>query len=282
MLRFDSLSQIEERFRKEAGSALKPFALPVPGEDLTLHGTLFTPNRSNYYFETEHKKERIVLHFTAGNIRSDMITLTTQDRHVSVPFVIARDGTIYQLFSSRFWSGHLGAGLGNEKGKNNAQDKATIGIEISNYGFLLPRDGNLETIYSRVKDQKTGNISPVDIYCRQDQKAAYTQLDTPFREQSFYPTYTPGQLDSLIILLRYLTKKYDIPRQFLSPDKRYTATKDVLSFKGIVSHVNYRPGGKWDIGPAFDWATVIEGVQTETYTPTSNKDLVAPQSLETH
>ncbi len=76
-----------------------------------MNGQLFKPNRTGYYYETEHKKERIVLHFTAGNVRSDMITLTTQDRHVSVPFVIARDGTIYQLFSSKFWSGHLGAGL---------------------------------------------------------------------------------------------------------------------------------------------------------------------------
>lgn len=273
-MRFDTLTQIEDRFRTEAASALKAFSLPVPGEDLTLNGKLFKPNRSGYYHETEHKKERIVLHFTAGNVRSDMITLTTQDRHVSVPFVIGRDGTIYQLFSSKFWSGHLGAGVGNS-GTGNAQDKATIGIELSNYGFLVPKDGNLETIYSRVKDANTGKVSPVDVYCTLDNKAAYTKVEVPFREQSFYPTYTPEQLDSLIILLRYLTTKYDIRRQFLPTDKRYTTTQDVLNFKGIVSHINYRSSGKWDLGPAFDWATVMEGVQASVYTSTASKEISA-------
>ncbi len=278
-MRFDTLTQIEDRFRTEAASALKPFSVPIPGEDLTLNGKLFKPNRSNYYYQTAHPKERIVLHFTAGNIRSDMMTLTTQDRHVSVPFVIARDGTIYQLFSSKFWSGHIGAGLGNA-GTGNAQDKATIGIEISNYGFLVPKDGNLETIYSRVKDKNTGKVSPVDTYCTLDNKAAYTKLDTPYREQSFYPTYTSEQYDSLIILLRYLTATYKIPRQFLPPDKRFEGTRDVLSFKGIVTHANYRPSGKWDIGPAFDWATMIEGVQAPQYTSTASRDLSSTRSLE--
>ena len=121
-MRFDTLPQIEDRFRTEAASALKAFSLPVPGENLTLNGQLFKPNRTGYYHEEEFKKERIVLHFTAGNVRSDMITLTTQDRHVSVPFVIGRDGTIYQLFSSKFWSGHLGAGVGNGKGKHGDRE----------------------------------------------------------------------------------------------------------------------------------------------------------------
>ncbi len=278
-MRFDTLPQIEDRFRKEAASALTPYALPVPGEDLTLHGTLFKPNRSNYYYPSEHKKERIVLHFTAGNVRSDMITLTRQNVHISVAFVIARDGTIYQLFPSKYWSGHLGAGVGNS-GTRNAQDKATIGIEISNYGYLVPREGHLETIYSRLKNPNTGKIGPADVYTTLENTEAYVKIDEPFRGQSYYPTYTSEQFDSLIILLRYLTKKYDIPRQFLPPDKRFASTQDVLNFKGIVSHVNYRSGGKWDIGPAFDWTTVIGGVKAETYTPISDKSLTAARSLE--
>jgi N-acetyl-anhydromuramyl-L-alanine amidase AmpD len=64
----------------------------------------------------------MVLHFTAGNLSGGMSALTTQDRRVSTAFVLARDGTIYQLFSSKYWSGHIGAGIGNT-GTNNAQDK---------------------------------------------------------------------------------------------------------------------------------------------------------------
>jgi N-acetyl-anhydromuramyl-L-alanine amidase AmpD len=263
-MRYDSLPQIEARFKSEAAPFLTPFSLQVPNEQLILKGQLYKPDRNNYFYPDAHAKERIVLHFTAGNLRSDMQSLTTQGRHVSVPFVIARDGTIYQLFPSANWSGHLGAGLGNQ-GTNNAQDKVTIGIELSNYAYLVPRDGNLETIYSRAP--QNGKPGPIDEYCSLSNTAAYLKIDKPFREQSYYASYTPEQIESTIILLRYLTAKYNIPRQFLPEDKRYSTTNDVLTFKGIVSHINYRPSGKWDIGPAFDWETLISGVTVTEFTP---------------
>jgi N-acetyl-anhydromuramyl-L-alanine amidase AmpD len=241
--------------------------VPVAGENLSLEGLLCTPNgRSGYFYETAHPKERILLHFTAGNIRSDLSALSTHNRHVSVPFVLGRDGTLYQLFSSKFWSGNIGKGLGNI-GTGNAEDKKTISIEISNYGYLTERDGNLETYYSRMKDS-SGRPGPVDVYCSLLEKEAYIKLPQPYRGQSYYASYSEAQYNTLIILLRYLTTQYNIPRAFLPEPKRYAATPDVLSFKGIVSHVNYRSDGKWDIGPAFDWKKVIEGVQARVYTPT--------------
>jgi N-acetyl-anhydromuramyl-L-alanine amidase AmpD len=274
-MRFDTLPDIEARFRADNAAALKAFSVQVPNENLTLNGIAYTPKTTDYFYGTEHAKQRIVLHFTAGNLRSDMQSLTQQSRHVSVPFVIARDGTIYQLFPSKFWSGHLGEGVGNKKGTGNPQDKATIGIELSNYGFLVPQGGNLETIYSRIKDPNTGKVSAPDPYCPLDNKQAYTKIDQPFREQSFYPSYTAAQIDSLIVLLRFLTTKYNVPRAFLPEDKRYTTFNDLVNFKGIVSHINYRPSGKWDVGPAFDWKTVIAGVTAQAYVSTaaSTRDL---------
>ncbi len=77
-------------------------------------------------------------------------------------------------------------------------------------------------------------------------------------------------------MLRYLTKQYNIPRKFLPESIRYKATDEVLKFKGIVTHINYRKDGKWDIGEAFDWAKVINGVEAEKYTPVNP----APKSVE--
>ena len=266
-MRFASLSQLESNFLSTGNNAeynLKEISIPVPGENLTLQGVLCTPaHRTGYFHDSPHPKERVLLHFTAGQIRSDMQALTRQDFHVSVPFVIGRNGTIYQLYSSKFWSGNIGKGRGNTA---NEEDKKTIGIEISNYGFLTEREGNLETIYSRLRDDQ-GRTGPVDIYCSLSERQAYQKVITPFREQSYYATFTPEQYESLIILLRYLTATYNIPRQFLPGDKRFIATDDVLNFKGIVSHVNYRDSGKWDIGPAFDWTRVVQGVQAASFTP---------------
>lgn len=281
-MRFDSLPQIENRFKNEAGSSLTPFTVAVPGENLSLNGKVYKPSQTDYYYEVEHPKQRIVIHFTAGNVRSDMQSLTTQSRHVSVAFVIGRDGTVYNLFPSKYWSGHLGAGIGNGKGTGNPQDKATIGIEISNYGYLVPKDGALETIYSRIINPATGKANPIDQYCLQSNKEAYLEVPSMFRGQKFFASYTPAQLDNLIILLRFLTNRYNIPREFLPLEKRFIATNDVLSFKGIVSHVNYRESGKWDIGQAFDWETVIAGVKAASYMPTTpvQRSLVVGLSTE--
>ena len=154
-MRYNVLPALESAFLQNGNAGeydLRKFQIPVPGEQLQLNGFLCAPgNRSGYYYATEHPKQRIVIHYTAGQLRSDMSALTRNDFHVSVPFVIARDGTIYQLFPSKFWSGHLGKGLGNTN-TGNAEDKCTIGIELSNYGFLTQVSDNLETYYSRRKN----------------------------------------------------------------------------------------------------------------------------------
>jgi N-acetyl-anhydromuramyl-L-alanine amidase AmpD len=274
LMKFDQLPQIEANFKSQNASQLIPFTAKVANENLTLNGLLYTPPRTNYYYLTAHPKKRIVLHFTAGNLRSDMMSLTTQDRHVSVAFVVARDGTIYQLHPSKGWSGHIGKGIGqvgkvraDGKVPKNLQDKASIGIELSNYAYLVPQHAQLETIYSRIKNPKTGVIGPVDAYCRIDQTNAFRKLDTAFREQVYFASYTPEQMESTIILLRFLTAKYNIPRAFPAVDKRYSTFDEVVNFNGIVSHINFRKTGKWDIGPAFDWDTLINGVTAPTFEP---------------
>ncbi|RYZ90961.1 MAG: hypothetical protein EOP04_02210 [Proteobacteria bacterium] len=273
-MRFSSLPQLEADFLTTGNKGeynLRKISIPVKGENLTLEGMFCTPvKRSGYFFESVHAKERVVLHFTAGQIRSDMGALTRQDFHVSTPFVIGRNGTVYQLYSSKLWSGNIGKGIGNA---GNVEDKKTIGIEISNYGFLTERDGNLETIYSRVKDAQ-GRIGAPDVYCSLSETAAYEKISSPFRGQSFYATFTNEQYDSLIVLLRYLTAQFNIPRQFMPESKHFLPTNDVLGFKGIVSHINYRESGKWDIGPAFDWNRVIQGVQAASFQPSVSRGVV--------
>ncbi len=264
-MRFHTLQSIEEKFATDNAMRIRPYTLKVPGEELYLKGKLYNSGTTNYYYERVYPKKRIVLHFTAGNLRSDVMSLTQQNRHVSVPFVIARDGNIYQLFSSKYWSGHLGAGVGNAKGTGNPEDKATIGIELSNYGLLTRKEGNMETIYSRLKNNQSGKIGPTDIYCSVTDSNAYMVTNAPFRGETIFPRYTTLQMDSLIILIRYLTAQYGISRSFLPLDSRFEATPNVLDFNGIVSHVNYRSSGKWDLGTAFNWDALIEGVQALNY-----------------
>ena len=264
-MRVGKIADTELRVANQGVAQLQTstFTFPVAGESGALLSGVVChrkDGRATYYYPEETAKERIVLHFTAGNLLGDLVTLTGE-QHVSTPYVIARNGTIYQLFSPKHWSYHLGRG---SIGGNTNQSKATIGIEISNYGPLTRNGDQLETIYS-----KPGRP---DVYSTIGETDAYIKTETPFRDYSYFASYTDEQYDSLIKLLRHLTSEFGIAREFLDPALRYQPYDNITGFSGIVSHVNYRRSGKWDIGPAFDWERVIAGVQAATYSDSSGLD----------
>ena len=227
--------------------------------------TLKEPGKQ-YFITHEHPKTQIVLHFTVGGLQGDVQTLTSGEGidkngdiidpyRVSVPFIIARNGRILKLWDEqKCWSNHLGPWAigGNKKGSQK-----TIGIELSNLGPLKKKDGKLYCLKGK------------HFYCNEQDTDLYVDLkETPFRKEQYFAKFETAQYDSLITLLRYLIKTHKIEPKFLDENQRYDyagetlLTKDFLqNFKGIVSHVNYRKSGKWDIGPAFDWKRVIEGVQ---------------------
>ena len=199
---------------------------------------------SNFYYKSSQKKTAVVLHFTVGYITGDIGTLIEQDSHMSVPFVIGRNGIVYQLFSSRYWSYHLGRGA---IGGNTAGSKRSVAIELSNIGPLRLDGNNLNTIYGSK-------------YCTLAETPFYTKLDTSYREYTYYATFTDAQYESLKELLDYLCGNYNSPRQLMDENKRYelfSSDEEARSYKGICSHVNFRAYGKVDIGPAFDWNRIV-------------------------
>lgn len=199
----------------------------------------------SYYYEEIYPKKKIVLHFTMGYLKGDIDTLTRQ--HVSVPFVIGRNGNIYNIFASKYWSYHLGPGA---VGGNTAMSRECIGIEISNIGPLKKSGNNLVTTYSNS-----------DVYCSIDETSHYLKLPNNFRGYEYFAKFTDNQYNSLIKLLKFLCRKYNIPKTFLNEPKRYQilSANEFTNFSGIVSHINCRTD-KVDIGPAFDWNRVITGV----------------------
>jgi N-acetyl-anhydromuramyl-L-alanine amidase AmpD len=204
----------------------------------------FKPTFStDFFFKEEPKKTGIVLHFTAGFLPGDVRTLTTPHNHVSVSYVVARNGNVYELFSPKNWSFHLGKGT---VGGNETCSKQTIGIEISNIGPLFPKG----TTLNFKTDQ---GLFP---YCDASETQFFTKLNKPFRDVLHFASYTDPQYAAIKALIDNLTGKFSIPRTFLPLNTRFepfASNQAGANFKGIASHVNYRKSGKWDIGPAFDW-----------------------------
>ena len=236
---------------------LTPGSLPIPGTSETLQFTTLKPvsGDQSFFYAEAVPKERIVVHFTAGYLKGDIAALTKPNNHVSTPFVVARDGTIYNLFSSRYWSYHLGPGA---KGGNKEMSSSAVAIEMSNVGYLKPSGNNLVTY-----------MSSSDVYCTLDDKDAYVKIGSPFRGYTYFAAFTDAQYKSLISLLKYLTKTYNVPVNFIPEAQRYDVYADVANFRGITTHVNYQPQsyGKWDIGPAFDWARVMSALSTVPVPP---------------
>ena len=251
--RFDRLTTMESDFKALNALKLTPFTYIAGAEELQVS---FYSSPHVFHFKEPADKKRIVLHFTAGPISSDIPQLTPAEdkpnHFVSVPFVVARDGTIYQLFSSKYWAYNLGM-KASDGNVDHIFERESIAIEISNYGVLIPDENNLKTIYH--------TPAHPDLYCNKEQEAAYKLLDQPFRKNQYYATFTDLQLQSTIKLIRWITEKYNIKRDFLDVADRYTCKSSTQNFNGITSHVNYRKDGKWDIGPAFDWDRLISGVQ---------------------
>lgn len=251
------------------------------------------PNFDSYYYKTEKKKDAIVLHYTVGTLRADLATITQKDNKMSVPYVIARSGEIYEIFDPKYWSYHLGRGT---IGGNQTNSQRTIGIELSNYGPLTKNGDNLETIYSQVeyKDSE-GNTKKTkkDVYCSLSEAEYYTVVEGGFRGREYFASYTQEQYDALNDLIEYLCEEFDIPKEFVPEEDRFKTFKtsnEAKSFKGIATHVNFRKSGKWDIGPDFAWEKIIpedeiemelEEVTIESLTEPKVSEEVAEEIPET-
>ncbi|MGQ0567147.1 MAG: N-acetylmuramoyl-L-alanine amidase [Gemmobacter sp.] len=204
----------------------------------------YRPGTTGHYYNSNTTKQRIVLHFTAGYLGGDLTTLTSPTLHVSVSYVIGRNGNIYRLFPSEKWSYHTGSGT---IGGNTTISKSSIGIEISNIGYLQSSGGWLWNYYG-------------DRYCRPSDTSFFQTLPAPFRGEAIYASYTAGQYVAVKALVAALCAKHAIPKTLLPVASRYVPFGSPAAgqgYRGVCSHVNYRASGKWDIGPAFDWGAII-------------------------
>lgn len=220
--------------------------IPIANEPpMTLHRLRLADGSKPFYERLDaFPKQRIVLHWTMGWLKGDIQTLTPPSGpRVSVPFVIARNGKIVQLFDSAHWASHIGS-----KTMDPGISQTSIGIELSNIGPLtLSPDG--AKLLTWTKEE----------YCKVAETSAYIKLDTPYRDRRYYASFPDAQIEATAQLLRFLTTRYNIPRKFLPEANRYSklTDKQCLAFRGIFSHVNSRADKK-DIGPAFPWQKLIQ------------------------
>lgn len=183
------------------------------------------PLKEDQYYQTIYPKKYIFLHHTAGgSAASSIAAWAANPEHIGTPYIIDRDGTIYETFDPKFWIYSLGV-----KG-NSSIEKAAIPIEICCYGMLTEKNGQLITYTGKA-------ILP----------GRAVKLDKPFRGGVFWEAYTPEQIAALKQLLPYLIDKFKIKLQ--ADRTNFWEFQDPSKLpSGIYSHTTVRKD-KIDIFP---------------------------------
>lgn len=181
------------------------------------------------YKKEEFKKNQIVLHHTVSGpgITGDLATWEKYESDVATFCIIDREGKINQLFSSKYWAYHIGAG-------KKSLEQHSIGIELDNWGPLTPinRDkGIFKTLYGNT-------VTTLGTY-----------YPKGFRGYAWYESYTEPQLRSLGELLLYFKEIYNIPLTY--NESMWEVSQNALNGEsGVWSHVSYRkPSDKQDAHP---------------------------------
>lgn len=220
------------------------------------------PLKADQYYQKKYTKKFIVLHHTAGGSAASSIAhWASNPDHIATPYVIDRDGTIYECYSPEAWAYSLGSPSTSEI------EKATIPIEICSYGSLAVAKVTREGKY-KVGDFVTYTdkvITPEKV----------VKLDKPFRpevnpfrlkknyadltyEAIYWEAYTPAQIESLKVLLPYLLDRFKIKMQ---PDRnkfweyRHPSTLP----PGVWSHTTVRKD-KIDVFPQKEIVDLIMGL----------------------
>jgi hypothetical protein len=202
--------------------------------DLSKIETISFPD-DKYFYEIYEKKQ-IVLHHTMGSTVDGAISTWKQSKdNVAVCMIIDKTGLAWQLFSSKYWSYHIGAG-------NHDLDKHSIAIELINWGYLTPgNNGKYKTYY--------GNevYVPVQYY------------PNGFRGYNYYEKYSDAQIKTLGELLLYWKMRYSIPLKY-NPDMWDVTQNALKGTPGIWGHISYLPKPvKYDPHPQ---PNLIEMLQT--------------------
>jgi N-acetyl-anhydromuramyl-L-alanine amidase AmpD len=182
--------------------------------------------KSQYYQEATEKQQIILHHTVSSNEASPVDWWKITPERVATAYIIAKDGTIIQVYDPSCWAYHIG------KGSTSVHNKRSIGIEIVNEGALVKKAGEMFWLDGKAKFKGT-------VY---DNK-------TPYRGHQYFAGYTTEQYTAAAGLCKMLCKEFDIYSDILT-DLDYSL--DYFRFNGILSHRNLRPD-KTDVSPAFDF-----------------------------
>ena len=192
------------------------------------------PFSENQYYKATYPKDQIVLHHTVSNGSAMAVAdyWESTARRVGTCIVLDKEGVIHQLFSSRYYAGHVG-NVSDEMKRFNLPyrscSKTSIGVELVNMGGLTRRGDKLYNAYGTEFHEEP-------IY-----------YDEGYRGYKYFARYSDKQIASLRRLLIYWCNRYDIPTDY-DKDIWDVNVRALSGEKGIFTHTSFRDD-KSDLHP---------------------------------
>lgn len=164
--------------------------------------------------------DAIIVHYTAGASGAATVNLfKASSATTSAHFVVSEDGSITQMVDLNRRAYHAGtSSYGGRSGYNGF----SIGIEISNPGYLQKIGGKYYTWWEAKKENKTATPES-KVFTGKHRNAVTTM--------TYWYKYTDEQIAAVKELCKTICKAYKI--------------------KEILGHEEIAPGRKCDPGPAF-------------------------------
>lgn len=206
------------------------------------------------YLPSKTPKSHICLHHTAGSSNPIQVVdgWAADPARIATPYVIGGrstkgdaqyDGVVVKAFDPEWDAYHLG----DVKGNTGHITRTSFGIEICNWGYLVPKNGQYVTY--------TGRAVPADQIC---------DLGFEFKGYRYWHAYTDAQIQALHDLLVALIKnrfKWEFQQKDWDVDS-FSYEPETYATHQIFTHVNMRTD-KWDCFPDPKLIAMLNGLNTE-------------------
>jgi len=189
------------------------YSLNKEMKKVKINNVLYKIPNTNY-IEKEKSKHQIVI---GGTLTQNMVHVKGWTTRVggnfkrTAPFTIDINGNIFQHYDPKYYSEFLGI---------ESLDEQIIPILIENEGWLE------KDVYTDEYINWLGNT-----YNRRDEVAK-----TKWRGKNYWAPYSEQQLESALDLVRYLSKRFNIPRKVVYHN---TWFDEAPEYNGIVYKSNF-------------------------------------------